>query len=171
MGVKVELQAPPSHRQLRGQDGPLRLSVLCQPMVGELTHDGDLVWANQKSRFSCQPRLVVWRQGRVGWAWVGSLIVVAVAAPYSGEGTRWTVGESDEFRFNVSVAFCLNGAHRNSAEGCGLNRGVNRDNSYLVFRMREFLVVRETYCSSCMGSPGVPPKMFLATQFCNLLFS
>lgn len=28
----------------------------------------------------------------------------------------------------VSVAFCLNDGHENSAEGCGLNPGMNREN-------------------------------------------
>lgn len=28
----------------------------------------------------------------------------------------------------VSVAFCLNDGHANSAKECGLNRGVNREN-------------------------------------------
>lgn len=68
------------------------------------------------------------------------------------------------FAFNVvSVAFCLNDGPGNSAEWCGLNRGSIEKTGTLVLRVRKFPVIKETYCSSCMGPPCVAPKTFLTT--------
>lgn len=86
-----------------------------------------------RDSFASQGRWCADRAG-AGGVWEGSEIEALVAVPRSGlEQDVLQAGVMNSAFKVVSVAFCLNDGRGIGAEGCGLKRGMNRENRDFCF--------------------------------------